>query len=648
MYLIIPFGGAVVIVEGTLHVVHMFQRSTHDDQNNTLATNDSIADFEHKTTRESELSQPEVHVESDPDDGSALAMDLLPSDTESTISIPPKTTDEAARQILSQRTETFSLVLILGLMLMALIHAPSFRKFALGMAAKALRFAKTVLFETPMLLLKLPVLLNLWNSTFFVRIRRYVITPTILAIFLGRALPWLVGGRELAWWWVGGIGILASGMLNTRLGRDAQELTRDWVEDAVHQLQARLLFAFIGWVVDFFRFLLSTMERVLYAVDEWLRFHSDENWFSIFAKAILGVVWSFVSFLIRIYVNLLIEPTFHPVKHFPVVTVAHKIFLPALIMLEGNMVHFLGQYLGTPLARSFTWFNMLFLPGFFGFAVWELKENWKLYSANRADRLRPVPVGSHGETIARLLRPGFHSGTLPKIFRKLRRLEQKDASLGRFTNRRSTREQLHHVEQSIQSFVERELISLLEKCQTWANTPLRCLRVEAASNSFSIELECLTQRGETSLIRVQEQSGWILASTSRLGWLDSISIEHRNSFLNALEGFYRKCGIELVREQIESNLTGTDPYDIDARGLVVWPNSQFDFEVIVDLKVDGAIVSQSANGAAAVNLLPIQSERVVFSASHTQRQTWENMWSIKELANTRHELQATLARFNNS
>ncbi len=78
------------------------------------------------------------------------------------------------------------------------------------------------------------------------------------------------------------------------------------------------------------------------------RFHSNESGLSIVVKAILGVIWSFVSFLIRIYVNLLIEPTFHPVKHFPVVTVAHKIFLPALIMLEGHMVHFLGQYMGTP------------------------------------------------------------------------------------------------------------------------------------------------------------------------------------------------------------------------------------------------------------------------------------------------------------
>lgn len=663
MYLIIPFGGAVVIVEGTLHVLHMFQRNGHDDHKNNVATKDSPTAHSSTVPASNAPSsnapavaetgkQPrtdavasvlsEIPMQTDSTNESMSAADWLPTDTEATIGVPPKTTDEAARQILSQRTETFSLVLILGLLLMALIHAPSFRRFSFGLAASGLRLVRAVLFETPMLLLKLPILLSLWNSSFVVRVRRYVIAPSILAVFLGRALPWLSGGKVLEWWWVAAIGLVASGILNTRLGRDAQELTRDWIENALHQLQARLLFALIGWVVDFFRFLLSTLERVLYAVDEWLRFHSDENLFSIFAKAVLGVVWSFVSFLIRIYVNLLIEPTFHPVKHFPVVTVAHKIFLPALIMLEGNMVHFLGQYVGTPLARSITWFNMLFLPGFFGFAVWELKENWKLYFANRTDRLKPVPVGSHGETITRLLRPGFHSGTLPKIFRKLRRLEQKDASLSRFTNRRSTREQLHHVEESIQSFVERELLSLLQKCDVWSAIPIRCSHVEAASNSFSIELECPTLANLPANFCIQEQSGWLLASTTQLGWIESTSIEQRNAFLNALEGFYRKCGIDLVREQLEENLTKTYPYDIDAKGLIVWPTAQFEIEIVADLKNEKSIVPTPPQQAAMAGLVPLSPTRVVFSSTHTDRLTWEKLWAGKELSTTRDANEAPL------
>ena len=45
------------------------------------------------------------------------------------------------------------------------------------------------------------------------------------------------------------------------------------------------------------------------------------------------------------------------------------------------------------------------IPGIFGFLAWELKENWKLYRANRPKTLRPVQVGSHGESLARLIAP---------------------------------------------------------------------------------------------------------------------------------------------------------------------------------------------------------------------------------------------------
>jgi len=647
MYLIIPFGGAVVIVEGTLHVVHMFSRPEHkvesiatkstDTSSEQLASIDKTQGAEASskafTADPIATSTEELQSMPTPEDGTGLPFDFSRLDgTEATISIPPKTPDEAARQIYNQQTPTFSLVVLLGLLLMALIHVPRFRKLSYGLVLTVWHFVRAILFETPLLLLKLPILLSIWSSVPLVWFRRFVLWPTLLAWLLGRAIPWLFRWQPVEWWWVAAIALLSGAALNTRLGRDAQELTRERIENALHQLQARLVFALIGWVVDFFRLLLGTLERVLYAVDEWLRFHSDENWLSVVAKAILGVIWSFVSFLIRIYVNLLIEPTFHPVKHFPVVTVAHKIFLPALIMLEGNMVHFLGQYLGTPLARSITWFNMLFLPGFFGFAVWELKENWRLYLANRPGRLKPVPVGSHGETIARFLRPGFHSGTLPKIFRKLRKLEHRDASLGRFTIRRSTREQLHHAEESIHAFVDRELISLLQKCAPWSGQSIGCVKVESASNSFLIELACSKLSGASLQLRLQEQSGWILARVSQSGWLNSVSTAQKNSFLLALEGFYRKCGVELVREQLEANFTKRHPYDIDAVGLLVWPRGRFDVEITANLKAEGMIKPIPAEQAADAGLVPIEREKIQFASSHTDWKEWERIWTDNDFA----------------
>lgn len=645
LYLIIPFGGAVVIVEGAMHVVHMFQKgsktqSSSNESSSDLTTNQLSDDDTIANDSTGSLSNPDNPTTLTPPvialgdteqrDANPTDSNLTSEETTSVVAVPPKTTDQAVNQILTRQTDTLGLVLLLGFLLMALIHVSSFRKFSFGILASTWKLAKRFLFEVPLQLFKLPIVKNLWEALPLVYFSGFVLVPGILSFVLGRWLPILFVGQPLDWIWVGVLYVMLSLIVNSRLGRDAQELTRDWIVQSVHQVQSRLVFALIGWVVDFFRLLLNLLERVLYAVDEWLRFHSDESAISIVVKAILGVIWSFVSFLIRIYVNLLIEPTFHPVKHFPVVTVAHKIFLPALIMLEGHMVHFLGQYMGTPLARSITWFNIFFLPGFFGFAVWELKENWRLYLANRRGRLLPVPVGSHGETIARLLRPGLHSGTLPKLFRKLRKLEHQSASLGRFTSRRAIREKLHHVESAIQAFVERELISLLEKCSVWQPFPVKCSHVEAFSNSFVVEFECPKLGASVLQIRVQEQSGWIVACIAQIGWLKSASDEQWNSFCNALEGFYRKSGIELVREQLENSFTKRYPYDIDSAGLLIWPSKSFDVELVTDLNAEGDLRPVPEFKAAEAGLQPTPRERVIFSSTSTNWSDWESLWNERD------------------
>ena len=77
------------------------------------------------------------------------------------------------------------------------------------------------------------------------------------------------------------------------------------------------------------------------------------------------------------------------------------------------------------LRRQFDWWAIFALPGVVGFLVWELKENWRLYKANRPRTLQPAAVGHHGETVVRLLRYGFHSGTISKLYSRLRRADRK-------------------------------------------------------------------------------------------------------------------------------------------------------------------------------------------------------------------------------
>lgn len=712
LFLIIPFGGAVVVVEGVRHVLHMFHRKPAPATAEKTGTNDKATESETGEPSESatglqvktsestaeaeesvaltarEPSSPDVRainisesvlvelipdergtpiaagvtrnasnsgddavegqspvsasapVESKlflaPDEKSGASSETSPSLdkadaqdkslSEKTL-VPPDDARDAIDQIVSKQVETVSWVIGIGFLLMALIHVVSFRKLFFRLMSETLKFIRKVVIDLPSAVLNLPMVQKVWRHRRFVKFRRVFLTPALIGFATTRIMPWLISGNALGWWWMVTITLLSSAALNSRLGRDAQELTAEWVGNAWYKLRARVVMAVIDWVIDFFRMLLNFLERFLYAVDEWLRFHSDESWASIVVKAVLGVVWSFVSFLIRIYVNLLIEPTFHPVKHFPVVTVAHKMILPGLIYLEGTMVGYLSPYLGTALARSFTWFNIFFIPGIFGFAVWELKENWRLYMANRKSQLTPVAVGSHGETVARLLRPGFHSGTLPKLFRRLRRLEHQEPSFKRFSARRAARGQLEHVEMAIRNFVERELIRLLQLCPAWGSTGIECGRIHTASNSFVLDLESPTLGEQPIRLLFQEQSGWVVASVAETGCLRFASADQLRSFQNALEGFYRKCGIDMVREQMEAKFLHGHQYDINWEGFAIWPHGMFSHELTVDLYRKGNLRPLPATEAAAAGIHPVDRESILFFETGTDWNEWVRLWS---------------------
>ncbi|MCY3005526.1 MAG: hypothetical protein NTV29_06070 [Planctomycetota bacterium] len=600
LFLIIPFGGALVLIESIQHIWHKIQTWTSD--------------------------HPRAHSES---------IDPIPFATESQTepaSTVTKTADQAVDQIVSNQLNIIPLVIVVGLFLMALIHLPRFR---LGLW-KAIRWVGQLIYA---ICIRLPQELLPWASirSFFEHpwtqtAWSYWIKPATLVLateWLIQRSPSVLTHPNLR---MACEAIVLSALMNSRLGRDVQELLFEAIGSFWNLVRLRWVVIAIDWIVELFRGLLLAFERFLYAVDEWLRFHSQESLLSLIAKAILGFFWSVISFLIRIYINLLIEPTLHPVKHFPVVTVAHKIFLPVLLILAVNLEAFLTQYMNKPLAISITWFNIVFLPGFFGFAVWELKENWRLFRQNRRGILGPIPVGSHGETIERLLRPGFHSGTLPKLFRNMRRLENQTASVKRFTKRRSAYKKLHHVTDHVHRCVDRELIAMVN--QSLANDAYRleCSEVIAATNSLTIRIKPISPNSQEHKpdpfeLVIQEQSGWIVAWTRQTGGLDQAPEKVQKVVDLAILGFMRKCGVFLIRAQVESEFSKGKPYDVQDHGLVVWSDESFLHPCTVEFDGPHVASFQPSSLAKTLGLADIPDRRWIFAASQTTWTQWEQAWN---------------------
>jgi hypothetical protein len=303
-----------------------------------------------------------------------------------------------------------------------------------------------------------------------------------------------------------------------------------------------------------FKGLVEAIDRLLYTVDEWLRFQRGQGRWTFTWKLILGTLWFFVTYVVRFYVNLFLEPQTNPIKHFPVVTVSAKLLLPLSPMLIARGKDLLGGILSPAAVQAVTTFHVALLPGVFGFLAWELKENWRLYQANQPTTLRPDVVGHHGETVRQLLRLGFHSGTIPKLYRKLRRAERRDRGPRTRAAAQRHRVALHGVEESIRHFVDRQLLALLNASRSWGGALVTTGHVALGCQRIKVELRCPQRSDASAWIAFEEQAGWLLAGVPQLGWLTGLSDSPRRALLIALAGWYKLAGVELIREQIEASL----------------------------------------------------------------------------------------------
>lgn len=436
--------------------------------------------------------------------------------------------------------------LLLGIVALGAVNFLTFRhRFVLAVRA-GWRLIRLVLFDTFAGLLRHPLFRLAFASRPARLAWRYVLKPALFALpAWGLAR---VGGVESrpATVVAAAVFLIANALLNSRVGRDLEEILADSMVRAWNVLVRDYVPGLFRLIMETFDKILESVDRVLYAVDEWLRFRSGESRVSIVGKAILGAIWFVIAYVIRIYVILMIEPQINPIKHFPVVTVSHKIILP--LSLEWTRILTVQLMpLGRIAAEFIAWCIVLPLPGVFGFLVWELKENWRLYEANRREGLGKVIVGGHGETLGRLLRPGFHSGTLPKLFAKLRKSERRRLADGKEKGVLKYENSLHHVEESIARFVGREFLALVDQSRTLGPLGIDVLELSVSTNRIRIDFG---RDGHPSPLRIvlEERSGKLIACATEPGWLLALTDPQRRVLLTAMAGFYKFGGIEWIRE----------------------------------------------------------------------------------------------------
>lgn len=288
---------------------------------------------------------------------------------------------------------------------------------------------------------------------------------------------------------------------NTPAGRRFLDNLSTRIGSYLQRLNQALFIGLIQQLLFFFKEVTRRFSQVLHRVDDGLTHHLSEPWTSLAIKTLLAPIWRFSEALIQFYVTVLVEPQVNPVKHFPIVTIGHKLLLPFLPAITAAFIEITDSVLPKVIAYPFVTLTIVLLPGLFGFLVWELKENWKLYEANHRERRRiidgdlptgisvePASLGTHGESMRGLMCRGFHSGTLPKGFDRLRKVirQQLRDDQGYPRRLRRCQRQLEEVEQAIGVFVDREFsFALRERCR---NPDCTLTRIETKLPRLATEL----------------------------------------------------------------------------------------------------------------------------------------------------------------
>lgn len=531
---------------------------------------------------------------------------------------PPGTPHEHALQIFS-----LPLMFALGAVLFLLLHVPATRTIGLAVARRVGSALRFVFVTVPRWVRSRPWVERLVRTRAFGFVHDHLWRPILYAL-----LPTLVAvaiAGDASWWlWAGVPQVVAwSVFFATRPGRRFVESARDWGVQAWRDLRHDIVPGVVAALMEFFRAVVERVEVVLYVVDQRLRYRRGDSRVAMIVRAVLGLLWSMLAYLVRLIVNLVAEPQLNPIKHFPVVTIAHKVTIPWSIAVhqslkDAGMSEAMASMLGLGAFQ-------LVVPGIAGFLVWELKENWRLYRANRKEALGPVVVGSHGEPIYRFLRPGFHSGTVPTLFRKLRRAEKR----GRATRARRVLAELHHVEEAVERFVEREVKTLLVRSgQLPEAEALRVEHVVLTPARISIELGCPPLGDAPLTLAFEEQSGFLIADVATVGFLPALGeplAPRRVAFATALLGLYKLAGVDLVRAHLAAALPEGSAYDVTDRGLVVW-DAGFQREVVYPLWLDAPMLRPAAAKDRQAGLPEIPTDQIAFKRRLIRWDEWRQAW----------------------
>lgn len=458
----------------------------------------------------------------------------------------------------------------LGMALMALIHIEPLRRRCRRALRGAGRALRRVAIDLPLHIIRLSALQELIHSWQVQLLWLYVFKPALICTLIWVVLP--PGLQRVQPMIAIFLGVTV--LINSRLGEAATEGMKLGITSLADLIRAGLIPGLFRLVMRVSKQIIDRVELVLFSVDDWLRFRKGDSRLSLILSTVLGTIWFPVSYLARFFIVVMIEPGFNPAKA-PVSYLAAKVLVPFWPVLTGGAQSLLRPFMWEWLAVALSVSTVWLLPDAFGFLFWETQENWNLFRANRRKTLVPVAIGPSGETVKALLQPGFHSGTIPRLYARLRAAERRASGTRNWADARACRQELSEISCCIERFVSRELPAMLEQTAVWQGHPITVTRVELTVRRIIVVLSHAHFTARPVQIEFEFRYNALIAGITQTGWLDQLDTVQLHAFAAALASLYKLSGVDIVREQVRNNLPAdATRWDVGPEGLLIWQDAQ--------------------------------------------------------------------------
>ena len=545
----------------------------------------------------------------------------------------------------------------LGVFFLVVMRSPTVRGWLEAAGRAAYRALRAVFWDLPR---------QVWANPW---VRRVIASPPVQAalnfVFKPAAMTAAVMvvlaviGFEALWlqWpvWVVTLA-LSEFVINSGIGRALEAVGAEALRRVFDLF--RSLPAVLRWVNDVFRELVYAVEWLLARVEDGLRLRGDDGPVAVGVRAVAGLVWTPVAFLLRFYTVVLIEPMINPLK-LPLTLLFAKFVYPLLfglglfdvITLTSPLVDPLAPYLTWPAAWLLVIGTFWLLPDAVTFLFWEMRENWRLYRANRPTGLRPVHVGPHGETVKGLLHKGFHSGTVPRLYARLRAAEAEAQRSENWREARTHRAALVEIEESVRRFVLRDFVEVLNNPEAaWGGPPLAVGRVDLGTNRIRVELipgqmrnaefgmrngedpgsgvQSAIRNPQSAILEWEDRSGWLVGRWADPGFLAGLPVPAARVLADTLAYLFKRAGVDLSWEQVAAELPkDAADFDVGPDGLLVWYGPRDASPVVYDLGDPAADLRPRSARRRPVPGAPILDAcRVVFARVPLRWAQWTEVW----------------------